>query len=37
MLMRACDMRMPARLTKPDLDFIADAILSAADEVFGGA
>jgi hypothetical protein len=37
MLMRACDMRMPARLTRPDLDFIADAILAAADEVFGSA
>lgn len=37
MLMRACDMRMPARLTRPDIDFIADAILAAADEVFGSA
>ena len=29
MLMRACDLRLPARLKKPDLDFIADALLSA--------
>ncbi len=35
MLMRACDMRLPARLTKPDLDFIAEAILGAAAEVKG--
>ena len=35
MLMRACDMRLPARLTKPDLDFIADAILGAAAEIKG--
>lgn len=35
MLMRACDVRLPARLTKPDLDFIADALLAAAEEVKG--
>lgn len=29
MLMRACDLRLPARLTRPDLDFIADALLAA--------
>ena len=33
MLMRACDLRLPARLKQPDLDFIADAILEAVDEV----
>src|SRR5690606_4033853 len=35
MLMRACDLRLPARLTRPELDTIADAILAAADEIFG--
>ncbi|WP_424990014.1 DegT/DnrJ/EryC1/StrS family aminotransferase [Fluviibacterium sp. S390] len=29
MLMRACDTRLPARLTRPELDFIAGAILMA--------
>ena len=33
MLMRACDLRLPARLQKPDLDFIADAILGAVSVV----
>jgi dTDP-4-amino-4,6-dideoxygalactose transaminase len=33
MLMRACDMRLPARLGRDDLDFIAGAILSAVDEI----
>jgi dTDP-4-amino-4,6-dideoxygalactose transaminase len=33
MLMRACDTRLPARLARPDLDFIADALISAAAEV----
>lgn len=33
MLMRACDVRLPARLTKPELDFIADALITAAAEV----
>ena len=35
MLMRACDTRLPARLTRPELDFIADALISAATEVKG--
>ncbi len=35
MLMRACDTRLPARLKKPDLDFIANAILAAATDVMG--
>jgi len=35
MLMRACDTRLPARLTRPDLDFIADALIFAAAEVKG--
>jgi perosamine synthetase len=30
MLMRACDVRLPARLTLPELDYIADALISAA-------
>ena len=33
MLMRACDVRLPARLGKDDLDFIATAIVAAADDV----
>ncbi len=33
MLMRACDVRLPARLTRPDLDFIADALTGAAEAV----
>ncbi len=37
MLMRACDVRLPARLTKPDLDFIADALISAAEDIKGEA
>lgn len=36
MLMRACDLRLPARLSRTDLDFIADALLAAAAEVKGG-
>jgi perosamine synthetase len=32
MLMRACDVRLPARLTKPDLNFIADALIAAAED-----
>ncbi len=36
MLMRACDVRLPARLRKPDLDFIIDALLAAAEDVKGG-
>jgi FKBP-type peptidyl-prolyl cis-trans isomerase SlyD len=35
MLMRACDTRLPARLTRTDLDFIADALIFAAAEVKG--
>lgn len=35
MLMRACDTRLPARLTLPELDFIADAIVEAAAAVKG--
>ncbi|SPH17089.1 GDP-perosamine synthase [Defluviimonas aquaemixtae] len=35
MLMRACDLRLPARLTREELDVIADAILAAAAEVKG--
>ncbi|MEM8553891.1 MAG: aminotransferase class I/II-fold pyridoxal phosphate-dependent enzyme [Pseudomonadota bacterium] len=33
MLMRACDVRLPARLTLQELDFIADALLAAANDV----
>jgi dTDP-4-amino-4,6-dideoxygalactose transaminase len=33
MLMRACDVRLPARLTEPELAFIAEAILSAVQDV----
>lgn len=33
MLMRACDVRLPARLTEAELDYIASAILDAAQEV----
>jgi perosamine synthetase len=32
MLMRACDVRLPARLTKPELDYIADALIAAATD-----
>jgi dTDP-4-amino-4,6-dideoxygalactose transaminase len=35
MLMRACDVRLPTRLTEAELDFIADAIVEAAKEVRG--
>jgi dTDP-4-amino-4,6-dideoxygalactose transaminase len=35
MLARACDTRLPARLTRQQQDAIADAILDAADEVMG--
>ncbi len=31
MLMRACDVRLPVRLTRPELDVIADILLTAAD------
>jgi len=33
MLMRACDTRLPVRLTRPELDFIAGALIDAAAEV----
>ncbi len=32
MLMRACDTRLPVRLKRPELDFIADALIAAAEE-----
>ncbi|MDM8166527.1 aminotransferase class I/II-fold pyridoxal phosphate-dependent enzyme [Roseovarius sp.] len=35
MLMKACDARLPARLTKAELDMIADALLLAAQDVMG--
>ncbi len=35
MLENACDTRLPARLTKPDLDFIVDALVDAAGCVMG--
>jgi dTDP-4-amino-4,6-dideoxygalactose transaminase len=33
MLMRACDVRLPARLRKDELDFIATALVASAEEV----
>jgi len=35
MLQRACDARLPARLTQADCDYTADALLAAAAEVMG--
>lgn len=35
MLMRACDVRLPTRLSGAELDFIADAVLDAVIEVRG--
>ena len=35
MLMRACDVRLPARLTEDELDYIANAILEAVQDVKG--
>ncbi len=35
MLMRACDVRLPARLKRAELDFIATALVEAAEEVMG--
>lgn len=35
MLMRACDVRLPVRLSRADLDFIAEALLAAAEDVKG--
>jgi len=37
MLMRACDVRLPARLKRPELDFVADALLAAAEDAMGEA
>ncbi|SEL00608.1 dTDP-4-amino-4,6-dideoxygalactose transaminase [Roseovarius azorensis] len=37
MLMRACDTRLPARLTRTELDMIAEAILMAATDVMGNS
>ena len=36
MLMRACDCRLPARLTRDELDFIALTLLDAAQDAAGG-
>jgi dTDP-4-amino-4,6-dideoxygalactose transaminase len=35
MLMRACDVRLPARLTRSELDFIIKALVMAAEDVMG--
>lgn len=35
MLMRACDVRLPTRLTEAELDYIASALVDAAAEVRG--
>ena len=35
MLMRACDVRLPTRLSQSDLDFIAEALVGAAQGVRG--
>lgn len=35
MLMRACDIRLPARLTRADLDIIATALVDAARDIKG--
>ncbi len=35
MLMRACDVRLPARLSREELDVIIDALLSAAEDIKG--
>lgn len=37
MLMRACDVRLPARLTRDELDFVAEALTGAAGDVMGEA
>jgi len=37
MLMRACDVRLPARLTRDELDFVAEALTRAAGDVMGEA
>lgn len=35
MLMRACDVRLPARLKRSELDFIINALVMAAEDVMG--
>ena len=35
MLMRACDVRLPVRLTRPELDAIADILIEAAERAVG--
>lgn len=35
MLMRACDVRLPARLTRSELNFIINALVMAAEDVMG--
>jgi hypothetical protein len=35
MLMRACDVRLPVRLSREELDVIADILLDAAEIVKG--
>jgi dTDP-4-amino-4,6-dideoxygalactose transaminase len=35
MLMRACDVRLPVRLTRDELDVIADILLDAMDQAMG--
>lgn len=35
MLMRACDVRLPARLQRAELDFIIGALIAAAEDVMG--
>ena len=35
MLSRACDVRLPVRLERPELDFIADVLIGAAEDVKG--
>ncbi|GKY89410.1 DegT/DnrJ/EryC1/StrS family aminotransferase [Sinisalibacter aestuarii] len=37
MLMRACDTRLPVRLKRPELDFIADTLIGAAEDVKGAS
>jgi len=37
MLMRTCDLRLPARLQSEDIDFLADALLAAAHEARNAA
>jgi dTDP-4-amino-4,6-dideoxygalactose transaminase len=37
MLMRTCDLRLPARLQARDVDFLADALIAAAEEARAAA